>query len=67
MAYGEDEREVPRRLAEYIAKILRGTRPAELPVEQPTKFELAINLKTARALGLSVPHSVLVRADHVVQ
>lgn len=67
MAYGEDEREVPKRLAEYIDKILRGARPADLPVEQPTKFELVINLRTARALGLSVPQSMRLRADHVIE
>ena len=67
MAYGEDDREVPRRLAEYIDKLLRGARPADLPVEQPTKFELIINLKTAKALGLTIPPSVLARADEIIQ
>ena len=67
MAYGEDERELPRRLAVYVDKILRGAKPADLPVEQPTTFELVINLKTMKALGLTIPPSVLMRADEVIQ
>jgi putative tryptophan/tyrosine transport system substrate-binding protein len=67
MAYGEDEREVPRRLAVYVDKILKGAKPAELPIEQPTKFELVINLKTTKALGLAIPPSLLQRADEVIQ
>src|SRR5207249_8044918 len=67
MSYGTDRAEPYRRVASMIDKILKGRKPAELPVEQPTKFELVINLKTAKQIGLTIPDSILYRADKVIR
>src|SRR5215471_10185956 len=67
LSYGIDPVDLFRRAASYVDRILRGEKPGDLPVQLPTKFEMAVNLKTAKALGLTVPLSILVRADEVIE
>jgi ABC-type uncharacterized transport system substrate-binding protein len=67
LSYSTNDAESFRRAAHYVDKILKGAKPADLPVEQPTKFELVINLKTAKQIGLTIPQSVLYRADRVIK
>jgi putative ABC transport system substrate-binding protein len=67
MSYGVNVPEMQQRAAVYVDKILKGAKPADLPIQQPTKFDLVINLKTAKALGLTIPPSLLGRADEIIQ
>ena len=67
MAYGADRAEMNRRTAGYVDKVLRGTPPRDLPVEQPMRFEFVVNLKTAKQIGLTIPPNVLARADKVIK
>ena len=67
MSYGPDNTDIWRRAADFVDKILKGTKPADMPVEQPTKFEFLVNLKAAKQIGLTIPQRVLARADKVIK
>jgi putative ABC transport system substrate-binding protein len=67
LSYGFDQVDIWRRAATYVDRILRGAKPGDLPVQFPTKLEMAVNLKTAKALGLTVPQSILLRADEIIE
>jgi putative ABC transport system substrate-binding protein len=67
LGYGPNRAELQRRVAHYVARIFQGAAPGELPIERPTHFEFAINLRTARALGLTIPPSIMVRADELIE
>jgi len=67
LSYGPDQIDIFRRATSYVDRILRGAKPADLPVQFPTKFEMVVNLKTAKSLGLTVPQSILLRADEVIE
>ena len=67
LSYGPDQVDIYRRAATYVDRILRGAKPGDLPVQFPTKFEMVVNLKTAKALGLAIPPSIMLRADEVIE